>query len=285
MAGTFQLQVESDGVTLAVRGHQVMDPRATLVISPGFSDHAGRYGRLGQELASRGYSTYVYDPRGHGKSTGRRGHTPSWRALVDDLDRVIHALDHSVGLTSRRALLGNSMGGLVALDWMLSHKDEIGGLALAGPFFKPAFRPPLLKVAFAQTVGAALPSLGLPHGLKGRQMSKDIVVAAQYDADPSVTRVMTANYYREYNAAQKRLFGLASSVDFPVLVQHGGSDPIASPEAAARWAQAVPKPWCEWTIYQGMLHEVLNEFERGRVVSDLMYWMDRHVLAHVQRGA
>jgi alpha-beta hydrolase superfamily lysophospholipase len=285
MAGSFQLEDKSDRETLVVSGHQVMDPRASVIVAPGFAEHSGRYGRLAQELASRGYSTYVYDPRGHGKSTGTRGHTPSWQALVDDFDRVIRSLDAKVDLTTRRALLGNSMGALVALDWMLSHRGEVGGLAMAGPFFKSAFAPPIWKVALAETVGAALPAFGTPTGLKGRDMSKDIVVAAQYDADPLMTRVMTARYYHEYQAAQKRLFRLAPTVDFPVLVQQGGADPIASPEATAEWAKAVPKPWCEWTVYQGMRHEVLNEFERGRVVSDLMYWLDRHVLAHVVPGA
>lgn len=285
MAGTYQLEVKSDRETLVVRGHQVLDPRSSLVVAPGFAEHSGRYSRLSMELASRGYSTYVYDPRGHGKSTGTRGHTPSWNALVSDLDRVIRALDAQGVLMPRRALLGNSMGALVALDWMLAHRGEMGGLAMAGPFFKSAFAPPIWKVALAQTVGAALPSFGQPHGLKGKDMSKDMVVAAQYDADPFITRVMTARYYHEYQAAQKRLFKTAPSVDFPVLIQHGGSDPIASAETSAAWAKAVPRPWCEWTIYQGMRHEVLNEFERGRVVSDLMYWLDRHVLAHVVPGA
>ncbi len=284
MAGTFELNVESDGVTLAVRGHEVMDPRGVLFVSPGFAEHNGRYGRLAQELGSRGYSTYVYDPRGHGRSTGPRGHTPSWRALVEDLDRVIAALESQLKMPPSRALLGASMGGLVALDWMLGHRGRMGGLALTGPFFRSAFAPPIWKVALAQTVGAALPSFGQPTGLKGRDMSQDLVVAAQYDADPRMTRVMSARYFHEYQGAQKRLASTAASVDFPVLVQHGGADPISSPEAAARWAQAVPRPWCEWTIYQGMKHEVLNEFERGRVVSDLMYWLDRHVLAHAHPG-
>jgi len=46
----------------------------------------------------------------------------------------------------------------------------------------------------------------------------------------------------------------------------------------------VPRPWCEWTIYQGLKHEVLNEFERGRVVSDLLYWLDRQVLEMAHPG-
>ena len=261
-----------------------MDPRGAVIIAPGFAEHAGRYGRLSQELGSRGYSTYVYDPRGHGQSTGPRGHTPSWQRLVDDLDTVIAALAEDARFPQRRAVLGMSMGALVALDWALTHRGQFDGLGLVAPFFKPAFHPPVWKVALAHTVGAALPSFGQPHGLKGKDMSQDLVVAAQYDRDPAITRVMTSRYYTEFQHAQERLRGTASRVDFPVLVLQGGSDPIASAEATAAWARAVPRPHCEWTVYQGLKHEVLNEFERGRVVSDLLYWLDRHVLEAVHPG-
>jgi alpha-beta hydrolase superfamily lysophospholipase len=284
MPGSFGLTVESDGETLAVRGHEVMDPRAALIIVTGFSEHGGRYGRLAQELGSRGYSTYVFDARGHGASTGARGHTPSWDALVDDLDQVITTLESEVKLPARRALLGASMGALVALDWQLEHRGRMAGLAMVGPFFQAAFEPPLFKRALAETFGKAMPSIAQPHGLKGRDMSQDLVVAAQYDADPNITRVMTASYYHAYRAAQRRLASTAPSVDFPVLLLHGGADPIASAEAAARWAEEVTRPWCEWTIYQGLKHEVLNEFARGRVVSDLLYWLDRHVMPHAKMG-
>jgi alpha-beta hydrolase superfamily lysophospholipase len=284
MAGTVDLKVGSGGETLSVRGNEVMDPRGAVIIAPGFAEHAGRYGRLAQELASRGYSTYVYDPRGHGKSTGTRGHTPSWNQLVADLDAVFSALVNEDDFPARRAVVGMSMGSLVALDWALAHRREIDGLGLVAPFFKPAFQPPAWKVALAHTVGAAIPQFGQPHGLKGRDMSQDLVVAAQYDTDPAITRVMSARYYTEFQAAQERLRRTAPGVDFPVLVLQGGADPIASAEATAVWARAVPRPFCEWTVYQGLKHEVLNEFERGRVVSDLLYWLDRHLMAAVRPG-
>jgi alpha-beta hydrolase superfamily lysophospholipase len=284
MAGTFDLKVESGGETLAVRGNEVMDPRGAVVIAPGFAEHAGRYGRLARELGSRGYSTYVYDPRGHGKSTGTRGHTPSWKQLVDDLDAVLTGLAGHPSFPDRVALVGMSMGALVALDWTLAHRGEVDGLGLVAPFFKPAFSPPVWKVALAHTVGAAIPAFGQPTGLRGRDMSQDLVVAAQYDADPAITRVMSARYYTEFQAAQERLRATAPTIDFPVLVLQGGADPIANAAATAAWARAVRPPWCEWTVYQGLKHEVLNEFERGRVVSDLLYWLDRHVLEAVHPG-
>jgi len=160
----------------------------------------------------------------------------------------------------------------------------MGGLAMAGPFFRAAFSPPIWKLALAHSVGAALPSFGTPTGLKGKQMSKDIVVQTQYDTDPNMTRVMTARYYQAYNGAQKRLFGTASTVDFPVFLQHGGADPIASAKRP-RAGPSRPPPLVRMDHLPGHEARGPHEFDRGRVVSDLMYWLDRHVLAHVQRGA
>ena len=85
-------------------------------------------------------------------------------------------------------------------------------------------------------------------------------------------------------ASEIRCESSGPSVDFPVLVQHGAADPIASVEAAARWARSVPDNYCEWTVYTGMKHEVLNEMDRRRVVSDLVYWLDRKLLEHDRPG-
>jgi alpha-beta hydrolase superfamily lysophospholipase len=284
MPGSLVLDVESGGVRLVVHCNQVLDPRAGVIIAPGFSEYAGRYRRLSQELAARGYSTFSYDPRGHGESSGARGHTPSWGALVKDLDIVIGALESEKLLPRRLGLLGASMGALVALDWTLANRGRVQGLAMVGAFFKSAMSPAPWKIAMAHALGPVLPSLGVATGLKGRDMSTDLVVVSHYDHDPKITRVMTPRYFHEYESAQRRLRKAAPTIDFPVLLLHGAADPIASPEAAAEWAKAAPRAWCEWTVYAGLKHEVLNELDRRRVVSDLMYWLDRRVLEHPNPG-
>ena len=62
-----------DGTSLAFEAREVAQPRAALLILPGWSDHAGRYGPTADTLAAASIATYTLDLRGHGRSGGRRG--------------------------------------------------------------------------------------------------------------------------------------------------------------------------------------------------------------------
>ncbi|MGH7724992.1 MAG: lysophospholipase [Candidatus Eiseniibacteriota bacterium] len=284
MAGPFELSVPSGDVVLHVKGHEVLRPRGGLLIAPGFAEHAGRYARLMQELAARGFSTAVYDPRGHDRSTGPRGHTPAWSQLVEDLDRVVEALRTAGRLPERFGVLGASMGGLVALDWMLSHRERARGLVLVSPYFEAAHRPPFWKIALARLFGGLWPSFSQAHGLKGKDMTSDPVIVSLYDVDPAMTRVMSARYYTEHLNAQQRLRETAAGVDFPVLVLTGSADPIARATTGEEWARRVPSEWIEARSYPGLKHELLNELERQRVVADLGRWLDWRIPAEHRPG-
>lgn len=264
-----------DGEQLAVLGWESPGARAALLVTTGFSEYAARYEPLARFLGERGYSTYAYDARGHGRSSGPRGHSPSWRRLLEDLDRVVAALRQEGRLAERLGLLGTSMGGLLALDWALARPDQVRGLVLVAPFFEPAFQPSPWRVALARLVAPIVPTLSQRHPLTGRDLSRDAAIVAAYDRDPNINRVMSARYYVEFRAAEKRLAASGPQVRFPVLVLQGGSDPVESPEATARWVRSVPSPWVEEKLYPALKHEVLNELERPQVYSDLAGWLDR----------
>lgn len=279
-----ELAVPVSGATLRVAGHDVLSPRGGVVIVPGFAEHSGRWGRVQDELAARGYSTYAYDPRGHGKSGGARGHTPSWGTLLDDLTAVFDVLERDRRLPKLVGLLGASMGGLLAIEWALAHREHIRGLALVSPFLAPALRIPPHKLALAHTVGRALPGLAQAHGLRGKDLSHDPAIAFQYDTDPLQTRVMTARYFLEMRAAQERVARLGPRVDFPVLIQAGGADRVGSVAAIEAWARSVPEPWCRLIVYPGLFHEPLNEPDGPRVFSDLAHWLERNVVGEARPG-
>ena len=286
----FELTVPANGVRLHVVGHPVADPRGGVVIAPGFGEHAGRYVRLQTELASRGYASFVIEPRGHGASTGPRGHTPSWSALHDDLTAAVAALEAERRLPARRALLAVSMGGLVAAEWFPAHRGIFHGLVLVAPFFAAAKALPPLKVALANLVSGIVPRFAQAHGLKGREMSHDAALVAAYDADPVAVRVISARTFTEMRAAQARVQSAVASgqgaiLEAPVLLLHGEADPIASPEAAQKFMRLATVPGSETRIYPGMFHEPLNELDRNRVLADLTRWLDRHVLGTNRIGA
>lgn len=286
----FELTVPVNGARLHIVGHPVADPRGGIVIAPGFAEHAGRYTRLMTDLAARGYATFVIEPRGHGASTGPRGHTPSWATLHDDFTTALDALEAERRLPARRALLAASMGGLLAAEWFPTHPGRFHGLVLASPFLAPAKPLPPLKVMLANAVSGVLPGLAQPHGLRGREMSHDATVVAAYDADPFLVRVMSARYFTEMRAAQARVkASIAASegaiLDAPVLLLHGAADPIASVDAAKSFMRLATVPGSESHIYPGMFHEPLNELDRNRVLGELARWLDRHVLGTNRIGA
>lgn len=286
MSAPFSTLLDVSGARLHVVGRPLSSPRGALVLVPGFAEHAGRWARAMDLLAAHGYSSFTYEPRGHGQSSGPRGHTPSWSALGEDLGAVVTALEESRHLPRRRALVAASMGALVAAEWLPAHPGRFHGFVLVAPYFAPARGYPPLKVLLARAAVGVWPALAQPHGLRGRQMTRDHALAAAYDGDPALVRVMSAGWFAGMRAAQARVREAgAAGIDAPTLVLHGLADPVADPRAASEWAATATAPGSDVFLYPGMLHEPLNEMDRDRVFADLARWLDRNVLEPREPGA
>ena len=65
-------------------------PRAVVCLVHGLGEHSGRYAHVGKAFVEAGFVLTGFDVRGHGKSGGPRGHTPSYDALMDDIDLFIY---------------------------------------------------------------------------------------------------------------------------------------------------------------------------------------------------
>src|SRR5262249_41630904 len=120
-------------------------PRAVVGIIHGMGEHSGRYSHVAERLIREGYAVLAYDQRGHGRTDGKRGHTPSYELLVDGVDRFV--------TEARRRfpelplfLYSHSMGGNVTLNYLLRRKPQLAGAVVTGPWLRLAFQPPQLQV-------------------------------------------------------------------------------------------------------------------------------------------
>src|SRR5215207_2020933 len=114
----------SDGVQLFYQAWlpATGTPRAVIVNLHGLGDHSGLYPNLASHFPSRSIAIYAYDMRGNGRSPGQRAYLNSWREYRDDLDAFVRRVrDWQKDLPL--FLLGNSLGGLVVLDYAL-HNPE-----------------------------------------------------------------------------------------------------------------------------------------------------------------
>jgi alpha-beta hydrolase superfamily lysophospholipase len=273
------------GLVLPGRAWCSARPRALIAVAHGLGEHSGRYAALAADLVAAGCTVVALDLPGHGATTGPRGDIPSWSLLRD---RAVHAMfNAAVGLPGDseglpRVLLGHSMGGVLALDFALSHPDELAAVVVSAPGLRSAM-PPWWKFALANVARVTAPAAGFPHGLDESGMSRDPEVLKGRASDPRVHDRISPRLYFEFNEARQRVLLQVRRLQVPCLVLQGDADRVVSPEGAKELAAAAPPGFCKLHLYAGVYHEVFNDPDREHAVRDLIRWLDRVLAAVVKR--
>src|SRR6185295_12607431 len=137
-----------DGLRLFQRRREAAKPKAEILITHGFGEHSGRYDALAEHLISRGFSTAVYDHRGHGLSDGLPGHVESFAEYDDDLAKVIELARERAG-SLPVFLIGHSMRGLIALRYAARKGEQLAGVVVSAPLIAVAVSVPAYKTMIA----------------------------------------------------------------------------------------------------------------------------------------
>jgi lysophospholipase len=267
-----------DGLDLVGIHHLRSSCRGRVAIVHGYAEHCRRYDAVVAALDAAGYECHLLDLRGHGHSGGVRGFVPRFGDYLDDLERFLARIEEVQPAARERGavpriLLGHSLGGLIALDFVLTHPDAFDLLAVSSPFLKPTQEVPRLKAGLAAIASHLAPTLLTPSEIDSRGLSHDAAVVAAYDHDPLVFKTFNAHWFFEVQRAQEEVFEGAGAIRLPVLVLLGGADPIADPERGQALFARLGSTDKHLEVYQGFLHEVFNETGRERVVSDLLAWL------------
>lgn len=273
-AEEFFLETPGDHGRLRGLAWEVERPRGRIGIIHGLGDHAARYSHVAEELALRGFAVEALDLPGHGKSTGPRGHVRRWddyRAAVELWLKRSEALPGS----ESRAILGQSMGAFVALDWAFGHPRDLRALVLCGAPFEVVLRPSMLKVKAAQLAAKLFPRFSQGNTILPSMLSRDQEIVRAHSVDPLVHYRISARLFFEFQKMRMELLRRAPELAVDTMIIHGGADPISSVVGAQRWAARTPNDRVTCRFYPGLLHEVLNELERKDVLHDLVEWLDR----------
>ena len=237
----------------------------------GYAEHSGRYEEMAGWLARRGCAVHAYDQRGHGRSEGPRCHADRFDEFLDDLGIVLDAVrsDHPALPIS---LVGHSMGGLITLAFLASRKPRIASAITSGAALSLGSVSPL-RVALARAARRALPRLSIGSGIDPAGLSRDPDVVRRYLADPLIVRTMTTSLGVELLSAAPRTAALAGEVAVPLLMLHGGADPICSAEGSRTFHAGLRAAGSALRVYPELRHEIFNEPEREAVWHDLLSWL------------
>lgn len=261
-----------DGVELRTLHWPTATPAwASLLLVHGLGEHAGRYDAVARLMAAAGIEVRGYDHRGFGASGGPRAYVGHWTELHDDLEgRLVEARSAAGGLSL--ILYGHSMGGLIALGYVLSeHRQLPDLLVLTSPALDSTIAA--WKQRAAPVLGVIAPRLRLPNGFRPGDLSRDPRVDERLKDDPLSQSSSTTRIGAEGFAEQRRVrsaLEAGARLPIPTYVIHGSDDPIVPVDASAILAR---DPGVTRRVYPGLRHETHNEPEGSSVVADTIAWI------------
>ncbi len=265
-----------DGTRLFVR---VSEPgggeaRGAILLTHGMGEHSGRYGHVVRHLNEAGLRVMTWDLRGHGRSEGRRGDIRGYDLLVDDLLEVWRLAAAEGGAVF---LYGHSMGGQITLNFAVRHQPAAAGLIITSPWLQLAFAPPRWKVSLARIAARVWPSFTQNTDVVPSRLSRDLDFLMGMPDPHLVHHRMSARMYQALTAGALRAGREAVELRYPMLLIHGGDDPVTSVLATEEFFRALRSEDKSLVIVPQGLHETHNDVCREEVLRQITAWLEARV--------
>ncbi len=244
-------------------------PRGAVLLTHGYGEYSARYLEAIEAFSAAGLFVARYDVRGHGESEGVRGHVERFSSYLADAHAILAELAKEEGFSDQGPpiLFGHSHGGLISFHLAAGDQGSFRGLVMTSPFFGLALEVPAAKKAAGRVMSRVWPTLSLPSGLVGKDMTHDPERAARYDADPRMNKGATARWFTEATKAQAEALELAPRLILPVTIFHGGDDRVASADASRALFDRLGGTKKRYDLLPGQHHELFNELDRVRWIA------------------
>jgi len=267
----FEQQVPAeDGLLLNFYHWVPEDAHSAIVISHGWSEHAGRYHELANWFTARGFEVHALDHRGHGKSEGKRGHVRRWTDYSRDLELLRSSIKQD-----KQYLLGHSMGGMIGILHTLEYPEQFSAVVLSGPASDVSIPVPKIKIFLGKKMSAWLPRLTITNDIDPNIICSDERVVEAYVADPFTHGKVTARWFNEYLRVIERVKDEAKLIKTPIAIWHGIGDELVAPWVSKNFFEGLNMKNRQYTLVENTLHEILLEPSWPQTAEEMKSWFER----------
>lgn len=238
------------------------DTKKAIILFHRGHEHSGRMAHLVKELNLPEFDFFAWDARGHGDSPGLRGDAPSFSACVKDIQYFVQHIEATYKIKSTNiAVIGQSVGAVLAATWVHDYAPKIRALCLASPAFDIK-----LYVPFAKTGLSVLSKLKgnffITSYVKANMLTHDIERAKTYDTDTQIAKAISVRMLLGLYAASERIVNDAQNIFVPTQVLCSGSDFVVFRKPQQQFYEKLPHPRKEFHILEGFYHDTLGEKDR-----------------------
>lgn len=280
--------------------------KATVQIAHGIAEHCERYDGFCTFLRDNGFAVYINDHLGHGRSVfdetelGFFDYKDGWMKTVADMRALFTMSVHDFPNVPH-FIFGHSMGSFLTRTYLSVHPGDFDGAVICGTAH---MQRALIKSgkALASSLAAVSPKKrskfleNIAFGSYNKcfepartpydWLTRDEKIVDRYIEDPLCGFLCTTRLFADLMTGldfitDKRNIEKINK-DIPVLFIAGDMDPVGENgkgvKRAYAYFNAAGIKDVSLKLYPEDRHEILNEFNKDEVYSDVLSWINEKVL-------
>lgn len=267
-----------DGVALFYRrwpATTATSRRGTVVLFHRGHEHGGRMAHLVDELDLPGFDFVAWDARGHGRSPGVRGFSPSFGTSVRDIQTFMAHLSEAHGVEAQDThVIAQSVGAVLVSTWVHDFAPDLRGMTLASPAFKVKLYVPFARAGI-RLMSALRGNFFVNSYVKAKFLTHDPVRIASFEADPLITRPISANILLGLYEAADRVVADAAAIALPTQLLISGADWVVHATPQRRFFERLSSRVKELIELPGFFHDTLGERDRAPAVRKIRDFIER----------
>jgi alpha-beta hydrolase superfamily lysophospholipase len=251
-------------------------PKALILYVHGLGSHSGRLDHWAERFVNKQIGFIAYDQRGHGKSDGKRGHPTKIKYLIDDVKSMVEILRKEFPDVPL-VLYGHSMGGTIAINYVISATQTVDALITTSPWLKLAKPPSAGLIKILKPLLMIAPGINISNGLDAKDISRDEEEVKKYADDPLVhDKICIGLFNSTYEAGFNALRNVYK-INCPFLIMHGTGDKITSAKASEEYVMNTSDR-TRLKLWEDSYHELHHEPQREEVFNYIVDWLKQNKL-------
>ncbi|MDW8049599.1 MAG: alpha/beta hydrolase [Nitrososphaerota archaeon] len=212
---------------LIYRSKHGVSKRGWVVLVHGLGEYSGRagYQRFIELLNDNGFAVYAFDLPGHGRSSGKRGHT-----TIEEIMKIIDDIVNDIG--EKPYLFGHSLGGLTVLRYGEVYPDKIRGLIVSSPALTLGVKLSRAQTLMLRILKIIAPSTTVNNRIDPMKLSRSREAVERYITDKLIHMRVSIALIDSMIDNIRKVYEEADKIKVPVLMLIGTSDVITLPIGA-----------------------------------------------------
>ncbi len=253
--------------------------RGAVVLLHRGHEHSGRMAHVVDELGLPDFAFFAWDARGHGRSPGARGDSPSVADSVRDVQTFVDHIVAAHGFDVEDvAVVAQSVGAVLAATWAHDYAPRIRCMVLTSPAFDVKLYVPLARPGLA-LLRRLRGNFFVTSYVKAKYLTRDPERIASYAADPLIAKAISVRVLLGLYVAAERVVADAQAIVVPTQLLVSGADWVVRHGPQHAFFDRLGATVKERHVLHGFLHDTLGERDRAQALDRVRAFLLRRYAA------